>query len=85
MKRIPCVNIVSPLFALLVAVPCVLADHPERRSLDYWLRQYYARNKDVMQATPEVVAQLKSTGLFEEVERVSPDSHQRSRALRIKA
>jgi hypothetical protein len=68
----------------LGAVSCVLADHPEPHSLDYWLRQYYARNKDVMQVTESVVSQLTGTGLFEEVERVSPDTREPSRTLKVK-
>jgi hypothetical protein len=71
-------------YIVVGAIHCVLADHPEPNSLDCWLRQHYARNKDVMQATREVVSKLTGTGLFEEVERVSSDSRDRSAALRIK-
>jgi hypothetical protein len=47
-------------------VDCALADHPRPSSLDYWLRENFARNKETRQATRVVIAQLIATGLFQE-------------------
>jgi hypothetical protein len=49
------------------------ANHTKRRSLDYWLREKYAKNPDVKQASNEVVDELVATGLFEECVAKCPD------------
>ncbi len=65
-------------------VNCALADHPKPQSLDYWLRERFARNKDVRQATNEVIAQLVATGRFEEVPDLEcPDSENPCRGVRL--
>jgi hypothetical protein len=67
-------------------VDCALADHPMPQSLDYWLRERFARNKDVKQATNEVVTALVATGLFEDVPDLKcPDSGEPGRGLRLTA
>jgi hypothetical protein len=37
-------------------VDCALVDHPRPASLDYWLRENFAANKETRQATNEVIA-----------------------------
>ena len=63
----------SPIPVLLYSVPIftgvtletpeilALADHPKPSSLDYWLRENFAKNKEVRQASSEVVRQLVAT------------------------
>ena len=46
------------------------ANHSKRRSLDYWLRQNYATNRDTKQAENSVLAALVATGLFSIVARL---------------
>ena len=66
-------------------VVCALADHPQPRSLDYWLRENFARNKETRQATRDVIAQLLATGVFEEAEDLRcPDTGEKSVGLRLK-
>ncbi len=66
-------------------VDCALADHPKPSSLDYWLRENFAKNKESKQATDEVVAQLVATGSFEQREDLRcPDSGQKCKGLRLK-
>ncbi len=65
-------------------VDCALADHPKPSSLDYWLREQFAKNKETKQATHEVIAQLMATGLFEQLEDLRcPDSGQKSKGIRL--
>ncbi len=72
-------------FIILGQVSSTLADHPQPSSLDYWLRQNYAKNKDVMQATDEVIARLLASGVFVKAEDlVCPDTGRRSVGLRLK-
>jgi hypothetical protein len=67
-------------------VDCALADHPKPSSLDYWLRENFAKNKDTKQATNEVITQLVATGLFEQLDGIRcPDSGQKCRGLRLKS
>jgi hypothetical protein len=67
-------------------VDCALVDHPKPASLDYWLRENFAANKDTKQATTEVVAQLIATGLFDPANDLRcPDTGSRSFGLRLKA
>ncbi len=67
-------------------VDCALVDHPKPASLDYWLRENFAANKETKQATSEVIAQLIGTGLFEPVNDLRcPDTGTRSFGLRLKA
>jgi hypothetical protein len=65
-------------------VDCALADHPKPSSLDYWLRENFAKNKDRKQATNEVITQLVVTGLFEQSDGLRcPDSGQKCKGLRL--
>lgn len=67
-------------------VDCALVDHPKPASLDYWLRENFAANKETKQATNEVIAQLIETGLFEPANDLRcPDTGTRSFGLRLKA
>jgi hypothetical protein len=67
-------------------VDCALVDHPKPASLDYWLRENFAANKETKQATNEVIAQLIATGLFEPANDLRcPDTGTRSFGLRLKA
>jgi hypothetical protein len=66
-------------------VDCALVDHPKPASLDYWLRENFAANKDTKQATTEVIAQLIATGLFEPANDLRcPNTGTRSFGLRLK-
>jgi len=66
-------------------VVCALADHPRPRSLDYWVRENFARNKETRQATRDVIAQLLTTGLFEEsADLRCPDTGEKALGLRLK-
>jgi hypothetical protein len=65
---------------------CAFVDHPKPASLDYWLRENFAADKETKQATDEVLAQLIATGFFELADDLScPDSGTRSFGLRLKA
>ncbi len=65
-------------------VDCALADHPRPASLDYWLRENFARNKEAKQATREVIAQLIATGLFQQADGLRcPDQGDKSRGLKL--
>jgi len=67
-------------------VDCALADHPKPSSLDYWLRENFAKNKDTKQATNEVIRQLVATGMFEQLDGLRcPDSGQKCQGLRLKS
>lgn len=71
-------------FIIAGQVDCALADHPRPSSLDCWLRENFAKNKESKQVTDEVLAALTATGLFEESrDLVCPDTGQRSRGLRL--
>jgi hypothetical protein len=73
-------------YIIVGQVDCALADHPTPSSLDYWLRENFARNKETKQATAEVIAQLLGTGRFEECEELRcPDTGYKSYGLRLKA
>ena len=68
------------------AVDCALVDHPKPASLDYWLRENFARNKETKQATLEVIEQLIATGLFQQsYELRCPDANEMSFGLILKA
>ena len=41
-----------------------LENHSKDLSLDYWIRQNIANNRDTAQATNEVIEQICATGLF---------------------
>jgi hypothetical protein len=73
-------------YIIIGEVDCAFADHPRPRSLDYWLREHFARNKESKQATAAVVSQLLATGLFEEADSLRcPDTGQKSAGLRLKS
>jgi hypothetical protein len=68
------------------AVDCALVDHPKPSSLDYWLRENFARNKETKQATSEVISQLVGTGLFGQAQDLRcPDAHDKTFGLILKA
>ncbi len=50
-------------------------------SLDYWLRSRYARTPNTKQATVEVTNQLLSTGLFEHLDAVDPNTGHKVEAM----
>jgi hypothetical protein len=61
-----------------------LANHTQRRSLDYWLRTTIASNVDVAQASQQVLKQLCDTGLFQIDHRVPcPDTGKTCTGLRL--
>jgi len=67
-------------------VDCALADHPRPSSLDYWLREKFAKNKETKQATNAVIARLLATGLFEPLEDLRcPDSGQKCMGFKLKS
>ena len=67
-------------------VDCALADHPNPGSLDYWLREKFARHKDTRQATAGVIAQLIDSGYFQASDDLlCPDQGVKSRGLRLRS
>lgn len=73
-------------YIIIGLVDCALADHPMPSSLDYWIRENFAKNKEIKQATPEVIKQLIATGLFEAVRDLRcPDTGDKSVGLRLKS
>lgn len=71
-------------YIIVGEIDCALADHPMPNSLDYWIRENFARNKETKQATSEVITQLLATGLFEELEDLHcPDTGHKSKGLRL--
>ena len=73
-------------YIIVGEVDCALADHPKSSSLDYWLRENFAKNKETKQATNAVVARLVATGLFEQLEDLRcPDSGHKCTGLKLKS
>ena len=73
-------------YIIVGEVDCALADHPKPSSLDYWLRENFAKNKETKQATNAVIARLLATGLFEQLEDLRcPDSGQKCTGLKLKS
>jgi len=71
-------------YIIVGQVDCAFADHPRPSSLDYWLRENFARNKDTKQAADAVVSMLLGTGLFQAVEELRcPDTGSKSYGLRL--
>jgi hypothetical protein len=67
-------------------VDCALADHPKPSSLDYYLREHFAKNKETKQATNAVIARLLATGLFDQFEDLRcPDSGHKCMGLKLKS
>lgn len=62
---------------------CIFSEHPKPRSLDFWLRRKFAKNRDTKQAVNGVIGQLVSTGLFEAGEFLCPDSGRLCKGIRI--
>ena len=61
-----------------------LASHTKPSSLDYWLRQNVAQEKDTAQATNVLLTQLCNTGLFVFDNQVTcPDSGNACRGIRL--
>jgi hypothetical protein len=73
-------------YIIIGDLDCALADHPKPSSLDYWLRESFAKNKETKQATSKVITQLMATGLFEQLEDLRcPDSGSKCKGLRLKS
>lgn len=73
-------------YIIIGEVDCALADHPKPSSLDYWLREHFAKNKETKQATNAVTARLVATGMFEQLEDLRcPDSGQKCIGLKLKS
>jgi hypothetical protein len=73
-------------YIIVGELDCALADHPKPSSLDYWLREHFAKNKETKQATGAVIDQLLATGLFEQIEELRcPDTGQKSKGLRLRS
>jgi len=63
---------------------CSFADHSKPQSLDYWLRQNYANNRDTKQAENSVLSDLVNTGLFTVVRRLRcPDKRTYCKGVRL--
>ena len=62
---------------------CTLADHSKPNSLDYWLRERYAKYPDTMQAISSVIDDLVGTGLFDPGKFTCPDSGQRCKGIAL--
>ena len=62
-----------------------LKSHTKPNSLDYWIRNNVANNKDTAQATNEVINQLANTGIFETDNHLEcPDSKNHCNGIKIK-
>ena len=53
---------------------CTFENHPQKSSLDYWLRVNYAQNPDIKQASNDIITQLLRTGAFDLGKFPCPDS-----------
>jgi len=63
---------------------CTREAHTKRHSLDVWLREGFANNKDIAQAVNQVIQALVATGQFEVDEHLlCPDSGRRVKGLRL--
>lgn len=62
---------------------CAFSAHRKQHSLNFWLRQNFAVNRDTKQAVNDVVEQLVLTGLFETGEFLCPDSGRRCKGIRL--
>lgn len=72
-------------YIIIGQIDCSFSDHPRRRSLDYWLRANFARNKETKQAVNAVLSQLIDTGLFELRDDLRcPDTGEKARGLRLR-
>lgn len=60
-----------------------LAKHTKDLSLDYWIRNNIAINKDTAQATENVVQQICSSGLFTITKHACPNSGTSSKAIEL--
>ena len=62
---------------------CSFTNHKKPSSLDYWLRGYYANNKNTKQAENLVIERLVKTGLFREGRFKCPDSGKICKGIEI--
>lgn len=63
---------------------CSFSDHSKPNSLDYWLRQNYANNRDTKQAENSVLDALVATGKFTiDPNLFCPDSKSRCKGVRL--
>lgn len=62
---------------------CAFRAHPKPHSLDFWLRENYAKNRDTKQAVNKVIDQIVSTGRFELGQFMCPDSGHQCKGIRI--
>jgi hypothetical protein len=62
---------------------CRFSAHRKPQSLDFWLRENFAKNADTKQAENDVILPLLSTGFFEEGEFPCPDSERLCKGIRM--
>ena len=63
---------------------CIFKEHPKHQSLDYWLRENFAVNRDTRQAGNSVLAALIVTGEFVlDEDLLCPDSGRRCKGIRL--
>jgi hypothetical protein len=63
---------------------CLFEMHTKPSSLDYWLRENYANNRNIKQAENSVLDALVSTGKFAiEEDLPCPDSGRRCKGIRL--
>lgn len=63
---------------------CLFENHTKPASLDYWLRESYARSRDQKQAENAVLDALVSTGKFTiEEDLMCPDTGRRCKGVRL--
>jgi len=62
---------------------CNRAEHPKPNSLDCWLRDNYAQNRNTNQAENEVIKDLVNTGDFEEGNFICPISRIKCKGIKI--
>jgi len=61
---------------------CKFTEHTKPNSLDYWLRNNFAKNKDTMQATNDVINQLIQTRIFVLDTLICPDSNRKCKGIK---
>ena len=62
---------------------CSFINHKKPNSLDYWLRENFANNKNTKQAENVVIERLVKTGLFREGKFTCPDSGKICKGIEI--
>ncbi len=63
---------------------CTFEEHKKKKSLDYWLRKNYVKNKDTMQAVSSVIEEIEKTGHFVKGKYMCPETGKKCGGLKLK-